>query len=91
MKSFSRIGYVVVLMANYPHASHVETHAFQAGTVAQNKVHVKKVLSGWMQGKDKMVQLESADASHRKIITPFVIETEDGEDCDIFAQLIIGG
>lgn len=89
MKSFNKIGYVVVLMANYPNNTLIETHVFHdTRKGSDHQAQVKKVLSGWMQGKDKMVKLETAQAK-KKTITPYVIETEDGEDCDIFAQLIL--
>lgn len=88
----TRIAYIrVVMLASCgPNMGEViEVHAipYDEGYWAMRK-KVREILGQWMEGGDRMRNLETSRWKSGETCAPYVIDTEDGEQSDIFAQLI---
>jgi hypothetical protein len=75
-------------MAAFPGANLVEKKTVE-GAQTLFRGSVARALKPWTEDGDKVVALQSQVWDDGRICTPYIIQCHDGEQVDIFAQLIV--
>lgn len=68
-----------------PDGEVIERHACKTDN---HDKEVVAILKQWMEKGDKVAKLPAYAWSDKRNCTPYVIRTADGEESDIFAQLL---